>query len=514
LTWSLGAYILASLGAREARVRRSWILLLFAAASAASCSVAPRYSLDESLARLGVEPPAVPGSWKAASPEDARVIVSAALEWGAVPAGPGGLSRVVASEFFAIADDWLSARPSVDPTIVGLEAAAALAEPLAGICLPHAVVAYGSLYPGDPGYPLVRSVVVTARVSGRDPGGRLVDAAQEYLSRFPAQAEPQGLSWLGAVGDVMPGAGTSAMLVEPDGPERVFMRLLPIMRSQDILLANLETAVTERGTEWPKTFRFRMPAAALAPLMESGVDAVSLANNHVYDYTEQGFADTVAALRATGLPFVGAGLDWDEAIAPYETGFGSERLSFWGLGAFPVERTGFYGLEHASVQRGAPGLLWADSRAVRAVGAALEARRDSGRLLVVGVHAGLEYTERPYGVQTGLYRSLVDAGADVVLGHHPHVLQPMEWYEGPERSGLIVYSLGNFVFDNVEDRAEGMETMLLSLGVSSGEVRALRVFPARMKDYRVDLDDGGAIAARFAAMCSAWAASRGGDAKP
>ena len=141
----------------------------------------------------------------------------------------------------------------------------------------------------------------------------------------------------------MPGQGTSKLLLQPDGPARVFMRLLPVMQAQDILMANLETAVTDRGTEWPKTFRFRMPAAALAPLRDSGIDVVSLANNHVYDYTAVGFADTVSALRTAGLPFVGAGMIWDEAVAPYESATGPARVALWALGAFPVERTGFYG---------------------------------------------------------------------------------------------------------------------------------------------------------------------------
>ena len=320
-----------------------------------------------------------------------------------------------------------------------------------------------------------------------------------------------GLSWLGAVGDVMPGQGTSKLLLQPDGPERVFRRLLPIMRSQELLVANLETAVTERGTEWPKTFRFRMPAAALAPLLDSGIDVVSLANNHVYDYTAVGFADTVAALETAELPFVGAGLSWERAVAPYESAAGPARVALWALGAFPVERTGFYGLEHASIQRGQPGLLWADAAAVQAVGDAMAARRNSGQLLVVSVHAGLEYTYGPYETQTRLYRKLIDLGADVILGHHPHVLQPMEWYAGPERSGLIIYSLGNFVFDNIEDNPKGLETMLLSLGVSGGAIRALRIYPARMDGYAVDIADDGAPRALVRSMSAAWAGG-GADA--
>jgi poly-gamma-glutamate synthesis protein (capsule biosynthesis protein) len=392
---------------------------------------------------------------------------------------------------------------------MSLEEAAALAEPLEAIRLPRRVLAYGGLYPGDPGYRLVRTVSVTVEpipaTASRATRRRLQAVALEYLKSFPEPRQPVGLNWLGAVGDVMPGQGTSKLLLQPDGPARVFRRLLPVMQAQDILVANLETAVTDRGTEWPKTFRFRMPASALEPLLDSGIDVVSLANNHVYDYTEVGFADTVAALKTAGLPFVGAGLNWDEAVVPYETAAGAARVAVWALGAFPVERTGFYGLKHASVQRGQPGLLWADAAAVQAVGDALAARRGNGQLLIVSVHAGLEYTYGPYEVQTSLYRKLIDLGADVILGHHPHVLQPMEWYDGPERSGLIVYSLGNFVFDNIEDNPKGLETMLLSLGISGGAIRALRIYPARMDGYAVDIADDGAPRALVRSLSTAWA---------
>ena len=498
------------------------VCLLGAATLAASCSFSPSYSLDESLAAHGVSAPAAPASWRlafgaasgavsgtAGDETSADIVIRADAEWGATVVDAADTAsdagrRVVAESYYAIAADWLDPRESVDPADMGLEAAVAVAEPLEAIRLPRKALAYGGLYPGDPGYPLLRRVVVSASVAD---GGRRrarAEAAAEYLAGFPEAVEPAGLTWLGAVGDVMPGKGTSAMLLEPDGPDKVFKRALPVMRGQDLLVANLETAVTDRGVEWPKTFRFRMPAAALEPLLASGIDVVSLANNHVFDYTEQGFSDTLDALKAYGLPFVGAGNTWDEAVAPFAWSSGGERVTLWALGAFPVERTGFYGLKHASVQRGAPGLLWADEAAIGAVSDAMRARRSDGGLLVVAVHAGLEYTYGPYGVQTDLYRRLIDAGADVVLGHHPHVLQPMEWYAGAERSGLIVYSLGNFVFDDIEDNPKGLESMLLSLGVSGGAVRAVRVYPARMDGYTVDLDDGDAIRDMLRSMSASW----------
>lgn len=506
---------------------RSTIYLTGAAALLAGwllcgCAFRPGYAVDDSIRRYGVSLPDAPASWKAVVPGDAGLLISATASWGVppvtgtagVPGQPGAApdekaSLPVDTSYYALTTDWLEDGESIDASAMSLEQAAALAEPLDTIRLPRRVVAYDGLYPGDPGYRLVRTVYVAVEtLPAAVPSARrrrLQAAALEYLKSFPEPRRPEGLSWLGAVGDVMPGQDTSKLLLQPDGPALVFRRLLPVMRAQDILVANLETAVTDRGTEWPKTFRFRMPADALQPLLDSGIDVVSLANNHVYDYTAVGFADTVEALESAGLPFVGAGMSWSEAVAPYESAVGPARVAAWALGAFPVERTGFSGLKHASIQRGVPGLLWADEEAVSAIGDAMAARRGNGQLLVVSVHAGLEYTYGPYEVQTGLYRRLVDLGADVVLGHHPHVLQPMEWYEGPERSGLIVYSLGNFVFDNIEDNPKGLETMLLSLGFSGGAIRAIRIYPARMDGYAVDIADDGAPRALVRSMSAAWA---------
>lgn len=486
------------------------------------CASRTGYALDTSISQYGVTLPEMPATWTTVAADDAGLLISASVSWGSVrrsdptsvPDQSGALpegitARAVTCSFYALSADWLDDRESIDATELSLSEAVKLAEPLESIRLPRRVLAYNGLYPGDPGYQLVRTVSVKVEaIQGQATPAqlrRLQVAALEYLQRFPEPSQPEGLSWLGAVGDVMPGQGTSRLLLQPNGPESVFRRLLPVMRTQDVLVANLETAVTDRGTEWPKTFRFRTPAAALAPLLDSGIDVVSLANNHVYDYTAVGFSDTVAALKSAGLPFVGAGLNWDEAVAPYESATGSARVALWALGAFPVERTGFYGLKHASIQRGEPGLLWADDAAVSAVSTAMVARRGNGQLLVVSVHAGLEYTYGPYEVQTRLYRKLVDLGADVVLGHHPHVLQPLEWYEGPERSGLIVYSLGNFVFDNIEDNPKGLDTMLLSLGLSGGAVRAIRMYPARMDGYAVDIADDGTPRALVRSMSAAWA---------
>ena len=200
-------------------------------------------------------------------------------------------------------------------------------------------------------------------------------------------------------------------------------------------------------------------------------------------------------------------MSWDEAIRPFATELSGDHVSLWGLAAFPVERTGFSGLRDASVQRGLPGQLWADEQSLQNIAESMRASSItySGReLAIVSVHAGLEYATRPDAGQSALYHSLIDMGADVVLGHHPHVLQPLEWYQGPRHSGLIAYLLGNFVFAGMDDIPQARQTVLLSVGVLEGKVRAIRIFSAWLEGGTVDVQTDGAAERHLYAISRAW----------
>lgn len=481
---------------------------------ACACSGPVWYALDDSVTGLGANLPAPPRSWHATTADRADITISAAARWGAVPDDSmeaGLASSVVDDRYYAIAGDWLAAQPGKQ-TSMPLAQALMVAEPLQSISLPRVALPYDGLYPGQPGYALRRRVVVSASINAGHRAGRAADqrraaAVAAYIGSLPVAAAARSLAWIGAVGDMKPVGRTAALLEKHDGPQLVFGGMLPVMRSQDMLAGNLETAVTSRGSAWPKTYTFRMPAQALGALRASGVDVVEIANNHVYDYSAVGFADTMAGLRAAGMPFVGAGMTPDEAISPFSAFAGIEHVSLWALAAFPVERTGFSGRKDAAIQRGQPGLLWADDWAL---GAIVESMRASSvdhpghELDVVSVHAGTEYAADPDATQTELYHRLIDGGADVVLGHHPHVLQPMEWYQGPRHSGLIVYSLGNFVFGGMDGIPAARQTVLLSLGVLDGKVRAIRVYGGRLTDGTVDSLGDGSIERYVYAISRTW----------
>lgn len=218
--------------------------------------------------------------------------------------------------------------------------------------------------------------------------------------------------------------------METEGPLYPFERALPLFEGADLLIGNLEGTFTDRGEALDKRYTFRTPPHLAQGLADAGFDAVSLANNHSFDFGRDGLVDTIDALEAVDVTPFGAGPDADAAYAPALFEIEGQTVALLGLNAIGGTRAA------TDVQSG---VAWADTDAEAAVRSAV-ALAD---YVIVMIHAGVEYSSTPTEPQSAFARSVIDAGADVVVGHHPHALQPWEAYE----DGLILHSLGNFVFD-------------------------------------------------------------------
>ena len=239
-----------------------------------------------------------------------------------------------------------------------------------------------------------------------------------------------------------------------------------VLRGADIAFGNLETPVSERGTPIDKWINMRMPPALLADVVEMGFDIVTLANNHMWDFGEVAFFDTLRHLDHA-LPYVGAGADLDEAWQAEILPRGDLNIAFLGAastlgpgsaaadgrpGVAPIHVSEAYHLDPpASLEQpgSAPYVFtraWREDLA-RAI-AAIEAARAEADFVVLALHWGVPPFWRPrfqdgladYQIEVG--HALIEAGADVIIGHHPHSLQEVEVYQGKP----IFYSLGNFVF--------------------------------------------------------------------
>lgn len=205
-----------------------------------------------------------------------------------------------------------------------------------------------------------------------------------------------------------------------------------LFHSDDITVVNNECPITSRGVKVPKPYNFRMRPSYAKVLPEAGIEIVNLANNHIFDYGEEGLFDTISYLDSLGVHHIGAGRNASEAREPVIMRLKGRRVAFLGY---------YGGGEAPMARRHVPGVASRDLRVIRYDIQKLK-ERDSVNFIVVSLHWGTEKATIPDSDQTDFARRIIDAGADAVIGHHPHVLQGIERY----KNGVIAYSLGNFVF--------------------------------------------------------------------
>ena len=265
---------------------------------------------------------------------------------------------------------------------------------------------------------------------------------------------------LAAVGDVTFGDGVLTA-IRAHGARYPWHSVAPVLRSADLAVANLEGAVSTRGAPWPgKQYTFRGPPYALrAAASFAGLDVVSLANNHSLDFGRTAFRDTIRHARRFGLAAVGGGADLRRARRPKVLVRGNLRVAF--LGFSDVRPLGFdAGTDTPGATPAFPEYVRADIRAAR--------RRAD--VVVAYFHWGIERATSPNLRQRSLAQIALDAGAHVVLGSHPHVLQPIE----QTRKRLVAWSLGNFVFAAHSPGTERTGILRLKLGAHGVIGRAFR----------------------------------------
>ena len=275
------------------------------------------------------------------------------------------------------------------------------------------------------------------------------------LTTLPPTSRPARSWTLLAGGDVL------MTRTEPAGIDP-FAALDPPLGSSDFSLVNVEMSISDRGVPHWKRFVFRAPPSAAETIAAGGVRVASLANNHANDYGPDALLDTVELLEAAGVATVGAGSNADEAyqyrLLSTERGV---RVAF--VGASMIVPAGF------TASADTPGIASAHSPArvldtVRAAAAEADA-------VIVAVHWGIERDTCPSNDQRLFARQLLDAGADAIIGHHPHVLQPVE----SVGNKLVAYSLGNFIW-HARSGVLG-ETGVLQIDFDGDEVVAWDLHP-------------------------------------
>jgi len=286
-----------------------------------------------------------------------------------------------------------------------------------------------------------------------------------------------------AAGDVTLGARFEDYLAEreaKDGWTHVraisyaFERIRDATTAADLFVVNLEGPFTWRGRKLEKNFAFRAKPELSAVLADGGVDAASLANNHLFDYGADGLADTITTLRARGIAFFGAGMDEASARAPavlVRNGIRVAMLGYLFLGDGNIEPKVLYA---AGDKPGIAGAYSGVERVGAMVEADVRAAAKTADVVIPFFHWGREAQDEVLPWQKTLARRAVDAGAKLVLGSHPHVVHGVEVVRGVP----VVYSMGNFVFGgNWGPRVETAVAVRASIGRAG--VRSLEVLPVK-----------------------------------
>jgi poly-gamma-glutamate synthesis protein (capsule biosynthesis protein) len=243
-------------------------------------------------------------------------------------------------------------------------------------------------------------------------------------------AEAQKVTLI-AVGDICLANGVERRM-QQRGAGYPFAALRPHLQRADIVFGNLECCLSTGGKRVPKKFNFRGHPRHAKALRQAGFDIVSLANNHALDYGKAALAETVRHLEKSGIVAVGGGRTLEAAHRLRVISVRGLRVGFLAyLGMFP---------SILPLRAKEPGVAMAELARVRRD---VRAARERVDVLIVSMHAGKEYTFKHSARQQSIARAAVDAGADMVIGHHPHVVQDTEIY----KDRPIFYSLGNFIFD-------------------------------------------------------------------
>ncbi len=320
-------------------------------------------------------------------------------------------------------------------------------------------------------------------------GGQAENGSAENAHPAAAQAPgDQGAVksvTLAFVGDVMLGRAVNVKIAERP-PEVFWGDVLAILRSADAVFANLECAITEHERRWSrrrKMFHFRADPAAADVLAAANIRFVSLANNHVLDFEEQGLFDTLRRLDAAGIEHAGAGRNLDEAMRPAMINVGGFKVGVISI----TDNEPLF-----AAKPGRPGTYYTEIRAdpdtlTPIAERAAQLRAEGADLVVLSAHWGPNMVPEPPPRFRRFARAVLASGVDLFHGHSAHVFQGVEVRGG----GLILYDTGDFLDDYIVDpELRNDWSFVFLVEADSQGLRRLRMIPVKLGFARVDLAAG------------------------
>ena len=288
-----------------------------------------------------------------------------------------------------------------------------------------------------------------------------------------------------AVGDIMLGRRVGRLLDE-NGGESAYQGFSFLFDRTDVLFGNLECSLSERGQKLlGKGIWLRASPDKADILKEAGFSVLSLANNHILDYGNEALQDTVEFLDEKEIGHVGAGKDIEAARKPEIFTKGDVSIGFLAYNEFSYYFWSYEEKRQFAARENVPGTAPMDLGPILEDVKKLKSEVD---FVAVSLHWGIEESNMETEAQREIAHALIDGGADIIIGHHPHVIQGLEIY----RDRPIIYSLGNYIFDqNDENNKQGMAA---EIEIFEGEMKSIRLHPLYVKDKRAPVvPEGGKL---------------------
>ncbi|MDI6816908.1 MAG: CapA family protein [Actinomycetota bacterium] len=333
----------------------------------------------------------------------------------------------------------------------------------------------------------VAIVIVVAILGHND--SPAVDEFARFRAAQRALPERSAEVSVALVGDVMLSRDVARKITEHGNPDYPFLKAGEYLKTADIVFGNLESPIVPGRDIATHEMVFRADPGAEAALKRAGFSVLSLANNHVLDFGEQGLRQTMQRLDEAGIAGAGAGLSEHDAYAPAYVERAGMTFAFL---AFCENALMPRGADERTRERTSARIASLDHKKMAAAVGVAKKRAD---VVIVSMHAGVEYRDDPAATQTEFARAAVDAGADLVVGHHPHVVQRIERYKGK----YILCSLGNFIFDQMWSR-ETREGLIAKAVFNNNGVERIELAPVFIEDFAqpkmVEAEQAGAILRR------------------
>ena len=270
------------------------------------------------------------------------------------------------------------------------------------------------------------------------------------------------------VGDIMLSRSVGKMIEKRKNDARYpFALIAEELLKADMVFGNLEGPISNRGANQGSIYSFRAKPRVVEGLQFAGFDILSLANNHIWDWGRDALTDTREILESNGIKGIGAGKNEEKANEHHIFDLKGTKIAF-------LAYTNLYP-RRLEARGENPGISTFETEKVHNV---IQRLKSEGiHLVIISFHWGNEYQNHSDGNQQKIARDLIDAGADLIVGHHPHVVQEIERY----KSGVIIYSLGNFIFDQ-DFSKETMEGLMVKATIQKKKIVHIEPITIRISD--------------------------------